>query len=132
MSGLISSLDLGKLQFPKVDTFQEQLLRVNQPYTAGNIFNQLVQQVRHFEKALDQDHEVGMQLVSFGQATQFSVSRIGYMDPSIIWFEGVLENGASVKLMQHVNQVSFLMIALQRQHPEQARNPIGFVQNQQT
>lgn len=110
----------------RAKSFIEQMTEINQPYTAKNIFNELIQRIQTFESELDQEHEVGMQLVSFGQSTQFSVSRLGYTDPSIIWFEGFLADGSTVELVQHVSQISFLMVALKREDPEQPKAPIGF------
>lgn len=110
----------------RAKSFIEQMNEINQPYTAKSIFNELVQRIQHFESELNQEHEVGMQLVNFGQSTQFSVSRLGYTDPSIIWFEGVLADNSTVQLVQHVSQISFLMVALKREHPEKPKPQIGF------
>lgn len=111
----------------RAKSFVEQMTEINQPYTAKSIFNELVQRIQRFESELNQEQEVGMQLVNFGQSTQFSVSRLGYTDPSIIWFEGVLSDGSSVQLVQHVSQISFLMVALKREHPEKPKAQIGFL-----
>jgi hypothetical protein len=105
---------------------KEAMKKLYEPYTAKNIFSQLVQRIKLFDMSLDHEHEVGMQLVSFGQSIQFSVLRLGYMDPSIIWFEGILPDGSNVQLLQHVNQISFLMVAVKRQNPEKPKAPIGF------
>lgn len=110
----------------RAKSFIEQMTEVNQPYTAKSIFNELIQRIRKFESELNQDYEVGMQLVTFGNATQFSVSSLGYTDPSIIWFSGILDDGAHVELVQHVSQISFLMVALKREDPEKPKAPIGF------
>jgi len=114
------------MQMPRGKSFIEQMTEINQPYTAKNIFSQLVKQIQDFESKLDQEHEVGMQLVSFGHSTQFSVSHLGYIDPSIIWFAGILSDGSHVELMQHVSQISFLLVALQRDEPEIPKTQIGF------
>jgi hypothetical protein len=107
----------------------DQLITVNQPYTAQSLFNQLVQRIQSFEASLEQTHEVGMRLVHFGQSLQFSVSNLGYMDPSLIWFEGILADGSTVELIQHVSQISFLLMAVKRQNPDEPKNQIGFCIN---
>lgn len=114
---------------PMLKSFGQQLTEFNQPYTAKSIFNQLVQRVQDFEAKLDQEHEVGMRLVSFGKSTEFSVARIGYLDPSLIWFQGTLADGSDVELVQHVNQISFMLIKLKRLSPQEPRCPIGFCSN---
>jgi hypothetical protein len=129
MRGISSS----NLLISNVANLKDQMVEINEPYTAKNIFQQLVQRIKRFEKSLDQEHEVGMQLVSFGQSTQFSVTQIGYMDPSIILFEGILSDESNVELVQHISQISFLMIAVKRQNSEEPRSPIGFYRpDQQT
>ncbi|HWR43237.1 DUF6173 family protein [Sporomusa sp.] len=111
---------------PMLKSFGQQLVEFNQPYTAKHIFNQLIQRVQAFEAELDQEHEVGMRLVSFGKSTEFSVSRIGYLDPNLIWFQGVLSDKSDVELIQHVSQISFMLIKIKRQPSEEPRCPIGF------
>lgn len=111
---------------PMLKSFGQQLADFNQPYTAKNIFEQLIQRVQNFEAMLDQEHEVGMRLVSFGKSTEFSVARIGCLNPSLLWFEGTLSDGSAVELVQHVSQVNFLLIKLKRQSPLEPRCPIGF------
>ena len=121
LEGLIPTIPMFRAK-----SFAEQMAEINQPYTAQNIYNELLERIQQFESALNQEHEVGIELVSFGQAAQFSVLRLGYTDPSIIWFEGVLADGSNVELVQHVSQISFLMVAIKRQHPEKPKAQIGF------
>lgn len=126
-------IDSSNLLISKAVSLKDQMVEINEPYTAKNIFQQLVQRIKRFESSLDQEHEVGMQLVSFGQSIQFSVTHIGYMDPSIIWFEGILPDESNVELVQHISQISFLMMALKRQNSEKPKSPIGFYRpDQQT
>ncbi|WP_371378134.1 DUF6173 family protein [Sporomusa aerivorans] len=111
---------------PMLKSFGQQLADFNQPYTAKSIFEQLIQRVQGFEAQLDQEHEVGMRLVSFGKSTEFSVTRLGYLNPCLIWFEGTLPDGSAVELVQHVSQINFLLLKLRRQSPLEPRCPIGF------
>jgi hypothetical protein len=115
---------------PMLKSFGQQLAEFNQAYTAKHIYDQLIQRVQAFETELDQEHEVGMRLVSFGKSTEFSVSRIGYLDPNLIWFQGVLSDKSDVELIQHVSQINFMLIKIKRQPSEEPRCPIGFCSNQ--
>ena len=114
---------------PMLKSFGQQLAEFNQPYTAKHIFNELIKRVQAFEAELDQEHEVGMRLVSFGKSTEFSVSRIGYLDPNLIWFQGNLADKSAVELIQHISQISFMLIKLRRQPSAEPRCPIGFCTN---
>lgn len=93
---------------------------------ASDFFKKLSHYMDQFDKSLNQEQEVGMKLVSFGQSIQFTVHNIGYYNPKLICFYGELPDGSPVQLIQHVNQISFLLTAVQRKHPEQVKRPIGF------
>jgi hypothetical protein len=41
--------------------------------------------IQAFEAKLDQDHEIGARLVSFGQALVFHIEYVGYYGPDIIF-----------------------------------------------
>lgn len=94
--------------------------------SAAGFVKRIVHEVRSFESSLDPAHEVGMRLVSFGQALTFHVAHIGFIEPSLIVFEGLTEAQQPVKLVQHVNQISFLLMKMQRLEPEKPKKPIGF------
>jgi hypothetical protein len=67
-----------------------------------------------------------MRLVSFGQTITFSVTDIGYNNPSLIVFQGVTEDGKRLELIQHVTQISFLLMAVKRKNPDEPKRKIGF------
>lgn len=114
------------MRMARVPSFKQQLLQINEPYTAKAIFRKLVGQIQHFEASLNEEYEVGIKLVSFGQSVQFSVISLGYIDPNLIWFNGLLPDGSNVELLQHISQISFLMMAVKRPDPEKPKAKIGF------
>jgi hypothetical protein len=118
--------------FPLVKTLPEMLLESQQPEHASEFHKRLLEYIKEFEAGLDQEHEVGMRLVSFGQSIQFAVRDIGYYNPKLICFYGELDTGSKVQLIQHVNQISFLLLALPRANPSEPKRPIGFCQDMQT
>ena len=75
-------------------------------------YKHLVEYIIDFEKNLDEDHEIGARLVSFGQAVTFHIEDIGYYGPDIISFYGVNDNQERVQLIQHISQLSVLLIAM--------------------
>ncbi len=95
---------------------------------ANDYYEKLAQWIIDFEAELDEEHEVGVRLVSFGDAVTFTLTDIGYHDPSLICFMGETEEGEPVELIQHVNQISILLMKQKIQDPEvaAAREPIGF------
>jgi len=93
---------------------------------ASDFFKKLSHYMDQFDKSLNQGQEIGIKLVSFGQSIQFTVKNIGYYNPKLICFYGEMPDGSPVQLIQHVNQISFLLTAVQRKDPEQVKRPIGF------
>lgn len=75
---------------------------------------------------LDNEHEVGVRLVNFGQTVVFSLEDMRYCDPSLISFIGRTQEGQPVEFIQHVNQISILLMKLPRQYPAEPKRPIGF------
>jgi hypothetical protein len=94
---------------------------------ASEFCTRLVRWIEEFDKTLDNEHEVGVRLVSFGQTLIFRVENLGYHDPSLIIFHGHTDDGNPVTLIQHVSQISFLLMSVKRNNPEEPKKPIGFI-----
>jgi len=94
---------------------------------ASILHEQILKSINNFDEQLDSEHEVGLKLVSFGQSIQFHVTNIYYKDPYLISFHGFLDDGSPVKLIQHVSQISFLLIKVKRLNPNEPKRPIGFL-----
>lgn len=97
------------------------------PNLADEFHHRLICWINDFHKSLDNEHEVGAQLVNFGKSVTFHIKDIGFWNPSLISFIGENEDGESIKLVQHVSQISVLLVAMKRKNPEEPKNPIGFV-----
>lgn len=106
----------------------EQSRSFSLPSSATNsakwTYERLVDYINDFEKELDDEHEIGARLVSFGSTITFHIQDIGYWGPDIISFTGVDDNSQRVKLIQHTSQLSVLLIAVTKTE-EKARR-IGF------
>lgn len=94
--------------------------------SAGGAAEALFDHIKEFEAQTDRAMEVGVRLVSFGQALTVHVSRVGYTQPNIVWFEGKLPDESPVRLVQHFSQLSFLLTRVPRLDPASERKPIGF------
>jgi Family of unknown function (DUF6173) len=89
-------------------------------------YERLVKYVLQFEAQLDQDHELGGRLVSFGPQMQFHILDLGYWNPDIITFDGLDQNGNRVRLIQNVSQLNVLLVAMQKRKPDEPPRRIGF------
>lgn len=93
---------------------------------ADEFHRRLINWINNFHQALDDEHEVGARLVNFGQTVTFHIEDISYWNPSLISFQGKNENGECVELIQHVSQISILLVAMKRSNTDEPKRPIGF------
>lgn len=96
------------------------------PNYASEFYNRLVRLINDFNKSLDDNHEVGARLVNFGQTITFHIENIGFWNPSLICFNGYTENGDPIELIQHVTQISILLMKMKRLTTSEPKRPIGF------
>lgn len=96
------------------------------PNLASEFHHRLINWINDFHKSLDEDHEAGARLVSFGQSITFHIEDISWWNPSLISFVGKTENGEPVELIQHITQISVLLIKMKRPEPLTPKRPIGF------
>jgi hypothetical protein len=101
----------------------------HQDNAARWMFERLATYIKQFEGALDDEHEVGARLVSFGHNLTFHVQDMGYYGPDMIVFYGRNDQGEPVQLIQHTSQLSVLLVAVRKQ-AEQPRR-IGFILDEQ-
>jgi hypothetical protein len=94
---------------------------------ASELGRHIIDEIREYDAALDPEYEVGVRLVSFGQAVVFHLEGMKYANPSLILFSGTTDSGEPVELIQHVSQISILLTKLHRRQPETPKRPIGFL-----
>ncbi|MEH1858336.1 MAG: DUF6173 family protein [Nostoc sp.] len=96
---------------------------------ADNFYSQLVDWINEFNRTIDDNFEVGVRLVNFGQTYVFHLLDIGFSNPSLIIFYGLTEQNEPVQLIQHVNQISILLLKLPRKEPDKPKKVFGFQVN---
>ena len=110
------------------NTYRDIASRIPLPRNYQNADYQyeiLISEIKAFEENLDDEHEVAVKLASFGESITINVEHIGYYNPSIIVFDGTI-SGNRATLMQHVNQLNFLLLAVRKADPELPPRRIGF------
>lgn len=112
----------------KYDLEKSLNLILAQQNFASEFCKKLYEEILDFDANLDNENEVIARLVSFGEAIQFSIESIGFSDPSLIIFSGHTADGSHVQLVQHVSQISILLLSAKRPEPEKPKFPIGFRQ----
>lgn len=87
-------------------------------YARSNPFSGTCRAVRasieQFEADLDAEHEVSLQLVSFGSTVSIRPERVGFSTANVITFHGITDDGEKVHLVQHVSQVSMMLKAARK------------------
>jgi Family of unknown function (DUF6173) len=118
---------------PNAEQITEAFRDVQNDSSAERLANHILKRMELFDEELDKEHEVGIKLVSFGQTHTFHVSEIGVCQPSLIIFRGYTDNEEPVELIQHVSQISFLLMCLPRLEPEAEKKKItmGFIQSEE-
>ncbi|EPN50151.1 hypothetical protein A241_18648 [Pseudomonas syringae pv. actinidiae ICMP 19094] len=93
---------------------------------ASEFYWRLLDWINTFHRELEDEYEVGGQLVTFGGEVTFSFTDLTYWNPSLIGFYGNKPDGSPVKLIQHVSQINVLLVRQRRARPEEPKRPIGF------
>ena len=93
---------------------------------ADYTYEVVMERIHDFETELDDDHEVGVMLASFGQTVTMSVTDIGYSNPCTLVFHGFVKSQRAT-LIQHVSQLNFLLLAVEKSDPAKPARRIGFV-----
>lgn len=104
----------------------QKLVALSQANYASQFYEHLANWISDFDSKLDNEHEVGVRLVNFGQTVVFSLEYMRYCDPSLISFIGRTQEGQPVELIQNVSQINILLMKLPREYPAEPKKPIGF------
>ena len=91
---------------------------------ADSQFEILKKYITEFEAGLDDEHEVGVMLTNFGQSVLMSVTNITYEYSVLMVFKGFV-NGRKATLIQHINQLNFLLTTVEKE-PDRPKRRIGF------
>ena len=109
----------------KIDALEvEKALEIGR--LASSQFLIIMEAIKAFEEGLNPDEEVAVKLTSFGQSVTMVVTAIGYHDPKIIDFYGLV-NGRHAHLIQNISQLNFLILASPISNPERVGQKIGFL-----
>ena len=112
------------LNSSRIDDFMEAVEEARKQNASLGMFSRVFDQVRVFQDGLSPDEEVGICHAAFGVGV-ITVKLIGSVDPDIIFFVGSDEHGREVRLVQHMSQVSILLVAVKVQGQRTARR-LGF------
>jgi hypothetical protein len=102
------------------------LAQIQKAGMASGLCARIAKAIERFDATLKRDEEVGMRLLTSGQAITFHFEAMDFFNPSLLIFKGTTDDGERIELVQHVSQLSFLLVALPRKNPDQPRRRFGF------
>ncbi len=94
-------------------------------------YENIMEEIQNFEKNLDEEHEIALKLTSFGSSITMIITSIGYQNPDMLYFYGFV-NGKDAQLIQHVSQLNFLILSIERQDKTKPARRIGFTTSDKT
>ena len=95
--------------------------------TAEQVSYDLYEEIVRYQKTLPDKEDVAMMLVQFNQSMTILVKDIGYIGYNLVCFHGEDTSGKSLELIQHVQQLNFLLMVVPKPEPEAPKRKIGFV-----
>lgn len=94
--------------------------------SAEIISQKLFDAIRAYQVSLPDKDDVAIQAVNFGVNTTILVESIGYIGSNLVVFGGKDSSGKPLELIQHINQLSFLIMVAPKSSPKAPKREIGF------
>lgn len=120
----LPKIDIPRFEMPDYSNIIENMDLPTQHMFSDTQFEIIKKYIQEFENTLDTEHTVGVMLTNFGQSILMQVEEITYEKSVVLVFKGLV-NGQKSTLIQHINQLSFLLTSLPIEN-EQPKRKIGF------
>ena len=119
-----SDFSISKFEIPDYSKIYKNIDTPTQHMFSGTQYEIIKKYIQDFEKTLDKEHTVGVMLTNFGQSILMQVEEITYEKSVVLVFKGLV-NGQKSTLIQHINQLNFLLTAVPIENDKPKRK-IGF------
>lgn len=86
----------------------------------------LYEEIRDYQNKLPDTEDVALSVVQFNHSITILVKEIGYIGYNLVCFHGEDKTGKPLELIQHVQQLNFLLMVVQKPEPEIPKRTIGF------
>ena len=105
---------------------QELSADIQNENTAPIIAQKLYEELCSYQESLPDEDDMVLAVAHFGETVNIIVNKVGYIGYNLIVFYGEDSYGKPQKLIQHINQLDFLLSAQPKEIPEAPRRQIGF------
>lgn len=120
----LSNIPMANFKMPDYSKVFENMDIPTQHMFSDTQFQIIKKYIQEYENTLDKEHTVGVMLTNFGQSILMQVEEITYEKSVVLVFKGLV-NGQKSTLIQHINQLNFLLTSLPIEN-EQPKRKIGF------
>lgn len=114
------------MEAQRVRAKQEFAADIQTENTAPIIAHKLYDEIISYQQSLPEEDDVVLAVAHFGNTTNIFVNSIGYIGYNLIVFYGTDSLGKPQKLIQHINQLDFLLTCQVKTVPEAPKRQIGF------
>lgn len=118
-------------QIPNISAVSGGIAKMPPPPIAYSFsdtqFDIIKKYILDFQASLDDEHDIGVMLTNFGSTIVMEVTEIGYEKSVLMVFKGFV-NGRMSTLIQHINQLNFLLTSIPKSS-EKPHRTIGFTEN---
>lgn len=111
---------------------QELSADIQNENTAPVIAQKLYEALCSYQELLPDEDDMVLAVAHFGETVNIIVNKVGYIGYNLIVFYGEDSYGKPQKLIQHINQLDFLLSAQPKEIPEAPRRQIGFQTESET
>lgn len=111
---------------------QELSADIQNENTAPVIAQKLYEVLCSYQESLPDEDDMVLAVAHFGETVNIIVNKVGYIGYNLIVFYGEDSYGKPQKLIQHINQLDFLLSAQPKEIPEAPRRQIGFQTESET
>lgn len=111
---------------------QELSADIQNENTAPIIAQKLYEALCSYQELLPDEDDMVLAVAHFGETVNIIVNKVGYIGYNLIVFYGEDSYGKPQKLIQHINQLDFLLSAQPKEIPEAPRRQIGFQTESET
>lgn len=95
--------------------------------SAQQVAYYLYEEIKAYQNKLPDTEDVAISVVQFNQSITILVREIGYIGYNLVCFHGEDTSGKPLELIQHVQQLNFLLMVVPKPEPEVPKRTIGFV-----
>jgi len=110
----------------QVGSEKEEVRRIAISSTAAHTAEYIYKSILEFSETIDDSYDVGIQVTTLGSAVQVYLTDVNYYDPHLIIFNSEGQDGTIIKIVQHVTQLNYALIALKKLKPQSPKREIGF------